>query len=516
MIRRAACLLALLASACTVGPNYAPPALQTPPAYGEPQSTDPRPVDLSGWWHSFGDRELDRLIAIALSDSLDIQTAASRIRQARTDVRIARAQGLPTVDAMAGANYVKFSKNAGLSSLASQFGGGGSGGGGGGAGGGGASGSGGGIALPGNSITTYSLGFDASWELDLFGGVGRQIEGSVARVDAAIWNARDAQVTLTSEVADAYLQLRLAQNREVVAKAEIERQTRSLDLLIKTARVGLVPEINSLQQRTQLAAAQATLPQILAEEHVQMHALAVLLAKAPDTLTAELSQGVTPPPLPPVIPAGLPSELLRRRPDIRAAERNLAAATADIGVAVADLYPKLSLTGVAELLSTSLSNLFAGGSVQITGGAALSFPLLDWGRRRATVKARREVAEQAYLDYQRTVLTALRDVDDALVRIATEQQRGGVLKAGVVDAERSVLAVRHRYDTGLENLTAVLNAQQAVLQTRDTLAQSDGALRRDTVALYKALGGGWINVPVPDAPNQQKRGQDSRGGRAGT
>ena len=491
-MKRAAILLGLLASACTVGPNYAPPAMPTPPAYGEPQSTDTRPVDLATWWHGFGDPELDRLIAIALSDSLDIQTAASRIRQARTEVRIARAEGLPTVDAMAGDNYIKLSKNAGISSLASQFGGGSSGGG---AAGGGTSG--GGIALPGGGINTYSLGFDATWELDLFGGTRREIEGAVARVDAAVWNARDAQVTLTSEVADAYLQLRLAQNREFVARAEIARQTRSLDLLVKTARVGLVPESNFLQQRTQLAAAQATLPQILSEEHVQMHALGVLLAKAPDTLAAELSQGRVDPPAPPVIPPGLPSELLRRRPDIRAAERNLAAATADIGVAVADLYPKLSLTGAAELLSSSLSKLFTADSIQITGGAALSFPLLDWGRRKATVRARREAATQAYLDYQRSVLAALRDVDDALVRIATEQQRVAVLRAGVADAERSVRAVQARYATGLENQTAVLNAQQSVLQTRDTLAQSDGALRRDIVSFYKALGGGWSDAAVP-------------------
>lgn len=499
-MKRLTLALFLLATACTVGPNYRPPQLPTPAAFGEPQSNERRPVDLAIWWHAFGDPELDRLIAIAIADSLDVQTAASRIRQARTDVRIARAQGLPTVDAMAATNYVKFSKNAGLSSLASQFGGGGAGSGGaGGSGGGSTGGNGGGIALPGNSITTYSLGFDAMWEIDLFGGVRRQVEGAVARVDAAVWSARDAQVTLTAEVADAYLQLRLAQNREFVAKAEIERQTRSLDLLVKSARVGLVPDSDFIQQRTQLAAAQATVPQILAEEHVQMHALSVLLAKGPDALTAELSQGQVDPPPPIVIPPGLPSDLLRRRPDIRTAERNLAGATSDIGVAVADLYPKLSLTGVAELLSTSLSNLFTGGSVQITGGAGLSFPLLDWGRRKATVRARREVATQAYLAYQRTVLVALRDVDDALVQIDTEQQRVAVLRAGVADAQRSVLAVRHRYDTGLENLTAVLSAQQAVLQTRDTLAQSEGSLRRDTVALYKALGGGWSDIPVPDA-----------------
>lgn len=465
-------------------------------------------VDLARWWTAYGDPELDRLVGIALTEGLDVQTAASRVRQARIAARAARAQFLPEVQGTAGVNHVEFSKNAGFSSLAGLFGGGASGGGapgGGGAGGGAGGGSGSGIALPGSGITTYSIGFDASWEIDLFGGTRRSVEAAVARVAAAEWSARDAGVTLSAEVADDYLQLRTLQAREAVTRAEIARLTRALQLQSETARVGLVPQGDYIRQRSGLASAEASLGPLIAEQRIQMHAIAVLLGRTPDTLIAEL----TPPRLligtPPAVPPGLPSELLRRRPDVRAAERRLAAATAEIGVAVADLYPRLSLTGMAQLISTSLASLFERDSLQLTGNASAVFPVLDFGRRRAQVSNRREDREQAYVDYQRTVLVAFRDVEDALVRLSTEQDRNAALRRGLADSERSLQAVDARYRTGLVDLSAVLQAQQSVLSGRDTLASSDGALRRDLAALYKALGGGWNPDTPPTVPARPKR-----------
>ena len=488
--------LALLAG-CTVGPDYAPPKTEVPRAFAEailPKTDDPAKVDLAAWWKAYQDPELDRLVAIAIADGLDIKTAASRIRQARTQEVMARARDLPEIDATGNATHIQFSKNAGLSNLASLFGGGSSG------STGGSSASSGGIAVPGNGITTYAVGFDASWEIDLFGGGRRELEAARARSDAAVWNGRDAAVTLVAEVADDYLALRLAQHREAVARAEIARQTRSLELLGDTAHVGLVPEGDLIRQRAQLANAQASLEPLIVEQHVQMHDIAVLLARSPDAMMQELEVVRPDMPPPPVVPPGLPADLLRRRPDIRAAERNLAGATADIGVAVADLYPKIQLTAMPELISTALSTLFTGGSFQFTGTGAVNFPLLDFGRRRATVGSRREQAEQPYLDYQRTVLRALKDVEDALIRVATEQRRNTTLQAGVKDAERAVRAVRARYDTGLTGFTAVLDAQQSLLNQRDQLAQSDGMLRRNIVSLYKALGGGWQNVSLDRKP----------------
>ncbi len=502
MIRRASLASACLGLAgCTVGPNYLAPPPAAPAAFGEAQTggASAPAVDLSGWWHAYGDAELDRLVAIALQESPDVAIAASRIAQARAQERIARAAFLPEIDAAADVNYQRFSKNAGLSSLGSLFGGGGAAGGGAGGGGAGGGGSSGGVAGPGSSIHTYSLGFDASWEIDLFGGVARQAEGARARTEAAVWNARDAQLSLIAEVADAYLQLRTLQLREDVARAEVERQQRNLAIMQDTAKVGLVAEGDFVRQRAQLASAQAAIGPIVAEGKAQMHALAVLLGRTPDALIVELS--VRRPQLapPPAVPPGLPSELLRRRPDVRAAERNLAAATADIGVAVADLYPSLSLTGMPELISTALKNLFSGDSLQLSGNAAAAFPLLDFGLRSGQVTLRRAAADEAYFQYRRTVLVALRDVEDALIRIRAEQDRRAALAGGLNDSRRAVQAVEARYRAGLIDYGDVLLARQSLLSNQDQLAQSEGQLRRDLLSLYKALGGGWEALPL-DVP----------------
>lgn len=485
-----AALLAALAAGCTVGPNYvaAPPSV---PAAYTASTASADPGDLGRWWQVFGDPELDRLIAIAIADNPDVKTAASRIRQARLTEAQARAGLFPTLDATGNVNHIEFSKNAGISSLASMFGGGG------GAGAGGGTNM-GGIALPGSGITTYSVGFDASWELDVFGGVRRQIEGARARVAAAEWDARDALVSLTAEVADDYLRLRAGQRRLKVAQEELARQRRSLEILQNTAKSGLVPEGNFIRQRTQLATSEAAIGPIETDVATLEHDLSILLARAPGTLGKELDASFRELAAPPAVPPGLPSALLRRRPDVRAAERRLAAATADIGVAVADLYPRFNLTGMAELISSSLTTLLQHDSFQGTGNAAVTFPLLDFGRRRAIVNSRREDANQAYLSYQKTVLGALRDVEDALVRIRVEQARNAALRAGAQDAIRAVQATRAQYEVGLTDFTAVLDAQQQLLQTADQLASSDGQLRQNLASLYKALGGGW-QATAPEA-----------------
>ena len=487
-------LLATALGGCTVGPNYRAPDMAVPQRFGEatPAEAAAAPAaEMGAWWHGFGDAELDRLVAIALAESPDVATATARIASARAQERAARAAYLPEVNATAGGNYVRFSKNAGLSSLTSLFGGGASGGGGGGTGSG--------IALPGNSITTYTAGFDASWEIDLFGGIARQNEGARARTQAAIWNARDAQLSLIGDVADAYLQLRTYQAREAIARNEVARQSASLKIMADTAQSGLVPQGDYVRQRAQLATAQAAIGPIVAEGKAQMHALGVLLGRTPDSLIAELA---VPRPIlspPPPVPPGLPADLLRRRPDIRAAEQSLAAATADIGVAVSDLYPKLSLTAMPQLISTALGNLFTGESLQLTGAAQAMFPVIDFGRRSTTVAVRRAQADESYQAYRKTVLQALRDVEDALIRIHTEQERGAALKAGLKDADRSAQAVQARYDSGLITFGEVLQARQSVLSAQDQIAQSDGLVRRDLLSLYKAMGGGWETLPAPAA-----------------
>jgi len=481
---------ALLASACTVGPDYHPPETPVPPAYGEPQSGIPgATVDPARWWSAFGDPQLDGLVERALKDNPDIAVAVSRVRQARLQEIGARAAGKPTVDASADANHVEFSKNAGFSSLARLFSGN--------SGGGGGSSIPTGIALPGSGITTYAVGFDASWELDLFGGDRRGVEASVARTDAAIWTRRDAAVTLAAEVAQAYFALRLDQEQVGIVEQELVRERRALEIAGNSAKVGLVPRIDVTRQRGALTTLEARLEPIRADARMRIHALGILVGQPPETLDAELSAPAQPLAVLPVVPAGLPSDLLRRRPDIRAAERQLAASTADIGVAVSDLYPKFSLTGAAQLLSTSLGNLFTGDSVQLTGTGGVSFPLLDWGRRKATVKVRKEQREQAYAQYRATVLGALRDVEDPLARIDAERRRNAALKRAVADAESTAHAVEAQYRTGFVAQDSLLNAENQVLSAREQVVASDAQLRQDTAALFKAIGGGWQEDAAP-------------------
>lgn len=465
---------------CTLGPNYHAPEISVPSAFAEAQANVPgTAIDPAHWWTAFGDPVLTSLVERALKDSPDIAIAASRVRQARLQEISAYAVGKPTVDAMGNVTHVEFSKNAGLSSLASLFGG------------GGGSSSSGGIALPGTGITTYAAGFDASWELDLFGGGRRGVEGALARTDAAIWSQRDAAVTLGAEVAQAYFAMRLDQVQIAVVEDELARQQRSLQIAGNVSRVGLSPQIDVTRQQQSITSLQARLEPLRADVRVRIHALGILLGAPPESLAGELAA-----PLPalqpvPVVPAGLPSDLLRRRPDIRAAERRLAASTADIGVAVADLYPKFKLTGMAEFLSTSLATLFSRDSIQATGVAGVSFPLLDWGRRKATVNARKEDREQAYLQYKATVLGALRDVEDPLARLDAERRRNTALRQAVEDAERTAHAVDTQYRTGFVAQNSLIDAQVTVLSAREQLAGSDAQLRQNTAALFKAIGGGW-------------------------
>ena len=468
---------------CTVGPNYAPPQMAVPATFVGPQPAGAA-VDPQRWWAAFGDRQLDGLIDRALKGNPDIAIAASRVRQARLQEIAARSQGLPSVNASASPSHVEFSKNAGLSQIARAFSGGT---------GGGTDGTGstGGIALPGSGITTYSVGFDASWELDLFGGVRRGVEGARARTEAAVWSKRDAAVTLAAEVAQAYFALRLDQAQVATLESEIVRQRRALDIAGNVAKVGLVPPIDVTRQRASITSTEARAEPVRADIDVRMHALAILLGEPPATLMGELARPSTVPLGVPTIPAGLPSDLLRRRPDIRTAERDLAASTADIGVAVADLYPRFSLTGIGQLISTALGNLFSGDSLQLTASGAAQFPLVDWGRRKATVKSREEDREQAYLRYRSTVLQALRDVEDPLAQIAAERRRNAALQRAVADAQSSANAAESQYRTGFVAQDTVLNAETNVLTAREQLVNSDAQLRQLTVALFKALGGGW-------------------------
>lgn len=497
-MRRLTPTLLLLLASCTVGPNYKAPKPEAPAAFAGPQPAGQQgEVDLAHWWQAFDDPELTHLIEIGLANAPDLQSAASKVREARLGIVQARAAGLPDIDGAGNAEYIKLKRIGSQSDIpelvqrvtGNQSGGTGSGGG---------AGSGGSIPM---SFHTFSAGFDASWELDLFGGVRRQVEAARAQTEAAEWNARDARVSLAAEIASDYLQMRGYQAQARIATSEADRQARSLSILAHTAQVGLVPQGNAIRQRTQLAQARAQVAPLEGQARTQMHALAVLIGEEPEALIAELSQDRTLPPAPPEVPPGLPVDLIRRRPDVRAAERQLAAATAEIGVAVADLYPKISLTAMPQLATAWLGGFFLGKSFQLTAQGQASFPIFDFGRRRAQIGIRREQREQAYIQWRQTVLGALRDVEDALVRVDAERRSNAELRSGVADARRSLATTEAQFKVGLSDYTPVLEGQQTLLQTQNSLVQSDVRLRQDLASLYKALGGGWSDAdPEPARP----------------
>lgn len=489
--------LALLLAGCdAVGPDYAPPAMSVPPAYPAMAAGDAplslpvaQSADLSQWWKQFQDPELESLVQRALAQNLDLLTAASRVREARQQEIIAGAQGLPQVNATGNAAHLHSGSN-----ILEKLGAGGSSGG---ASGGGAPASGGGT-----DISLYSAGFDATWELDIFGQVRRSVEAARAGTEAARWQMRDGEVSLTAEIAADYVALRAAQARLAILAAQEKSQRGTLDLVEARARTGFVTQLDVNQQRQLLASTIAQRPPLLAKTAARRHAIAVLLGEEPGALDAELAADAPVPPVPPRLPVGLPADLLRARPDIRMAERKLAEATAEVGVATADLYPKFDLLGAISFSSNRLGDLLSADNLGEIALGSITWPVFHGGQIHANITAKEEERQQAYLAWKQAVLGAIRDAEDALVRYAQEQQRTVALESAVATARDSTALSLQQYRTGLTTYASVLQAQGAQLTAEDDLSQSRAALTSDLVSLFKALGGGWREEPEAQAASQ--------------
>lgn len=474
----------IVSAACTVGPDYRTPQPPVPPKFAAAALVpaaqgNGAQAGLATWWQQFHDAQLSDLIAQALRGNLDLKAAASRVRVAREQLIVAGAARLPVINGDAGIDTLHLSRNSGLSEFTSLFGG--------------AQRKGGvsGFTLPGLNITTFSLGFDASWEIDLFGGLRRSLQAAEAQAEQAVWSQRDSEVSIAAEVAKDYWLLRSLQAQLAIANDEINQQSQMLSLLRARQRFGFVTEQDVHSQAAQLALARASIPDLDGALQAQIHALGVLVGEPPESLEAQLSAAQPLPPPPPAIPVGLPSELLRRRPDVRAAERALAASSARIGIAIDALYPKISLTGALDLVSLDLKHLLDIASRQYNVSGALSWPLFQGGRGRADVRIAEEHNQQALYSYQSTILDALRDVEDALTRYGDESKKNRALQEGLSEAQAAAEIARRQFQTGVNNIEPVLVTESAVLQLRMQLAKSDGALASDLVSLYKALGGGW-------------------------
>lgn len=473
---------------CVAGPDYSPPEIASPTSFDAPAPSTPADEEsLASWWLRFDDPVLNALVDHALAQNIDLKIAASRVREARLQQVAAGAAGMPQVGLSAGANNTQFSKNAGLSSLASLLGGSGQG-----------SGSGSGVAAPGSGISTFSAGFDAGWEIDLFGGAKRGREAAAATAEAAEWTARDARVSFIAEVADDYLKLRAIQQQGALLDEQLNSASGLLDIAKTAADTGLQPGSAAFQQRSLIDTVNAEIVANRAQQQALRRQIAVLLAVPVDQLPAALQfPGTSAQIAIPTIAPGLPSELLRRRPDIRAAERQLAASTARIGVATADLYPKFSLTGVVELLSTSLASLVSANSIETIASGNASFPLFDFGRNRALVGVAREQADQSYLAYRKTVVTALSEVGGALDQFQAEQERADALRSALANAQRAEASATASYRAGLTNFAPVYQAQIARQDAASAVLASEAAQREDLIMLYKALGGGWLDLASP-------------------
>jgi NodT family efflux transporter outer membrane factor (OMF) lipoprotein len=487
--------LALIAG-CTVGPNYQKPDTKVKEGYSaqtpfDPVSTQPttkpstQPI-VSRWWSTFNDSTLDALVDRAIVANLDVRQAQARVREARARVGVERSAYLP--DVTAGASYTRSSRslNAQGGSTVSASGAGTGGGVGGGAGSGGAV-----NFSPDRESDFWQAGFDAAWELDVFGGTRRAVEAAVAELQAVEEDRNGVLLTLLGDVANNYVQYRGIQQTILATQGNLKVQQDTLELTRSRFQAGLSSDLDVARAEAQVETTAAQLPPLQTQARSYLHRLGVLLGQDPSALSNELAETKPIPGVTVHVPIGLPSELLRRRPDVRRAERQLAAATARIGQARAEFFPKFSLVGSLGLQSSDFSSWADADSIFWNVGPSVSWNLFAGGRIRSQVQVQNAVQEQALANFEQTVLTSLEDVENALTAFDREQARRIRLANAVASNQRAVSLSQQLYERGLGDFLDVLSAQQALFTSQDALARSEAQVSANLVALYKALGGGW-------------------------
>lgn len=449
---------AFLLTACAVGPDYQAP--QTAPASlaASASAGYDRTRFETAWWRQFDDPTLSRLVQQALEGNRELRVAFARFKAARALRDDAANDQLPVVTARAGAEIGK-AQQPGFSEQRVQ-------------------------------VDRYDLGLDMAWELDLFGRIQRQIEASEAHSEAAEAELYQLQVSLIAELVDAYGNLRGAQLRERIARDNLHNQQESRALTAQLRDAGVGSELDVLRSDARLAATEASLPQLQAEEARARHRIATLLGQRPEQLDADLS----PQPLPAIakaLPVGDPAELLRRRPDVRVVERRLAAATANVGVATADLFPRVSVAGFLGFTAGRGSQLGAAAANAWSVAPTISWAAFDLGSVRARLRGSEAEAEGALAQYEQQVLLALEETENAFSDYGKRQQR---LVSLVRQAEASRAAAEQaaiRYREGAADFLVLLDAERERLAAEDAQAQAEIELYRGIVAIYKALGGGW-------------------------
>lgn len=487
-------IVACLAMAgCTVGPDFVRPTSSTPDVFDRTQSAQAPSKAVqaefnSDWWTLFNDPVLNALEQQLADANLDVAAASARLRQSRAEQRVAGAAELPTLDAAASYNRERGSPNGilgllGVSPTAAPS----------------QSAAGNtptGVApLPGPTgspaYNLYQAGFDASWEVDIWGRVRRGVEAAGALMQASYEDRNAVLLSARAELARDYIELRDTQSLLDIAKQNLEIAHNTLKLTQVRVREGVTTDLDVANASAQVESIESLIPMLESRCETSINAIGLLLAQEPGALRQTLSEARDVPPLPSQVPIGFPSEIVQRRPDIRQAEAQLHAATAAIGMAKADFYPRITLNGSAGFQSLQLSNLANWASGQFVVGPSITMPIFEGGRLKGTLNLREGQQQEAAIAYKRTVLEAWREVDDALVVYDAEQRRRDRLVSVVSFNRRALAVAQQRYKAGAGDYLDVLNVQKQLLAAQSDLEQSKATADANLITLCKVLGGGW-------------------------
>ncbi|MFO8741111.1 efflux transporter outer membrane subunit [Legionella pneumophila serogroup 1] len=460
---------------CTVGPDYQRPDIKIqekwPTSKVEKKISSSAPVHLT-WWKAFHDPLIDRYINEAATNNLDIKAAEARIRQARAMKQISLANFYPQINGSASANSLQISKGTleGIFANSPTY------------------------TLIDRNQWIYNLGFDAQWELDLFGKTRRKVEASKASLEEAYESRRTILLSTIAEIARSYIELRGAQQLYGIAQKNVELQRKTLALVRQRYKAGVSSEVDVSLAEGQLKNTESVLPNYITQIQVNAYQIAVMLGKDPQTILKDIAKIQSLPKPPQKVPMGLRSDILRQRPDIRATERQLASAVAEIGVAVADFFPQFNLS-VSNLAfqSTSVDTLFQSSSGFWLMGPQVSLPIFHGGQIRANVESKKAVAQQAAIQYKKIILQALQEAQSALVRYSQSLDTNHSLRAAIIANKRAVQFAKKRFQYGEDDYLSLLQSEAALLNAETQEVNSEVSSLTALISLYKALGGGWEN-----------------------
>jgi NodT family efflux transporter outer membrane factor (OMF) lipoprotein len=484
----AALIGTLLLAGCMVGPDFVPPNPQLPETsflddkrVPVPDAQLPPPTD-PAWWAVFRDPILTDLARRVADANLDVQTATIRLAESRFQRGVVAAAEFPSIDSGGKHTRELYSQNGPISLLNGLLG------------------------PPTSSFNPgafndNNIGFDASWEIDLWGKVRRQVEAADAQVIQAADQRRDTLVTNLAELARDYIQLRGIQTQIKIANDNLKVDRDILQRAQERQQRGLQNSLDVENAAAQVESIRAQIPALQQQESHYINALSFLLDQPPEELRSELGRPKSVPPAPPRVPLGIPSELARRRPDIRAAEAQLHAATANIGVAVGAFYPSVQLNGTVGFDALDVRNLWKGSSLQYMVGPSVTLPIFAGGRLKNTLELRDAQQREAAIFYHKTVLRAWHDVVNALVSYRLEQTRRARLKSQTDHSRQALALARDRYNDGIADFLTLLDAERSLLDVEQQFAISTMNVSLDLVQLYKALGGGW-ELTYPDLPTE--------------